>query len=109
MKTPEELKYKLRIVDNLMNLAWYNHNMILEDNIESSYYNRWSERLEKIAYKLIKEYAKKVCKEQLQDRCKKHGHNMYSVYIMNNSRSHWGQHRCSRCGYEEEWQYDFTI
>ena len=60
MKTPEELKYKLRIVDDLMDLAWYNYNMILEDNIESSYYDRWSERLEKIAYKLIKEYAKEV-------------------------------------------------
>lgn len=41
------------------------------------------------------------------DICYNAGHNMFSVYIFHNHQSSWGKHKCSRCGYEEEWQYDF--
>jgi len=41
------------------------------------------------------------------------GHNMHSLYSLNNAeimggvaRSSWGMHKCFRCGLEEHWQYD---
>ncbi len=46
-----------------------------------------------------------------EDRCKEEGHNMFQVYHLNNfdmgGSSHWGLNKCSRCGHEEPWQYDF--
>lgn len=45
-----------------------------------------------------------------EDICKVHGHVMYPVYKLDNTAnghtSHFGQNKCSRCGYEEDWQYD---
>ena len=32
---------------------------------------------------------------------------MFSLYKLQNERSAWGRHKCSRCGHEEDWQYDF--
>ena len=39
--------------------------------------------------------------------CFEAGHAMFSVYLLHNHQSSWGKHKCGRCGYEEEWQYDF--
>lgn len=39
--------------------------------------------------------------------CFKHGHAMYSVYSFTHIRFANGMNKCSRCGHEEEWQYDF--
>lgn len=40
--------------------------------------------------------------------CFKLGHNMQPVYgVLHNHQSCWGLNKCSRCGYEEDWQYDF--
>lgn len=43
--------------------------------------------------------------------CFSAGHNMFSLYALNNldrgGSSYWGSHKCSRCGYVEDWQYDF--
>lgn len=43
--------------------------------------------------------------------CKREGHKMYKVYALNNfdrgGSSHWGLNKCSRCGFEDHWQYDF--
>lgn len=40
------------------------------------------------------------------------GHAMFEVFRFENTanggKSSWGQHKCSRCGYEEDWQYDFV-
>lgn len=42
------------------------------------------------------------------------GHNMFSIYSLNNKesfngqpRSAWRKHKCSRCNYEEDWHFDF--
>ena len=44
--------------------------------------------------------------------CFERGHSMYEVFKFKNAAnghsSEWGQHKCSRCGYEENWQYDFV-
>jgi len=44
--------------------------------------------------------------------CFERGHAMYEVFKFKNAAnghsSEWGQHKCSRCGYEENWQYDFV-
>ena len=46
-----------------------------------------------------------------EQRCEKDGHNMFQVYHLNNfdrgGSSHWGLNKCSRCGHEDHWQYDF--
>jgi hypothetical protein len=42
----------------------------------------------------------------IHERCKEIGHNMYSVYSLNNDRSSFGLNKCSLCGHEESWQYD---
>lgn len=39
--------------------------------------------------------------------CKLLGHVMFSVFTNMNHRSKWGEHKCSRCGYIETWQYDY--
>ncbi len=39
--------------------------------------------------------------------CFDKGHAMYERFTFHNHQSSWGQHKCSRCGYEEDWQYDF--
>lgn len=39
--------------------------------------------------------------------CFERGHTMYEVFTFHNYQSSYGQHKCSRCGYEEDWQYDF--
>lgn len=40
--------------------------------------------------------------------CFERGHSMYPVYRMQNDQSEWGLNRCSRCGWEDHWQYDFV-
>ena len=39
--------------------------------------------------------------------CFDKGHNMQPVYILHNHQSSYGQNKCGRCGYEEDWQYDY--
>jgi hypothetical protein len=39
--------------------------------------------------------------------CFERGHAMFNVYILHNHHSSYGQNKCGRCGYEEDWQYDF--
>ena len=39
--------------------------------------------------------------------CFKLGHNMYKVCEINNGMSIFGDHKCSRCGYIEPFQYDY--
>jgi len=39
--------------------------------------------------------------------CFEKGHSMYSLFVMHNHQSSWGQHKCFRCGFTEDWQYDF--
>ena len=58
MKT-EELKYKLRHVSGLMDLAYFYDGQV-DDPL---YYDRWSGRLEKIADKLIESYAQQIREE----------------------------------------------
>ena len=58
MKT-EELKYKLRHVSGLMDLAYFYDGQV-DDPL---YYDRWSGRLEKIADKLIESYAQQLAIE----------------------------------------------
>lgn len=41
--------------------------------------------------------------------CALFGHNMYLVTEHDNGYSKWGHHKCSRCGYEEEFQSDYAI
>lgn len=41
--------------------------------------------------------------------CFDKGHNMFLVVETDNGRSKFGYHKCSRCGYEEHWQYDYKI
>ena len=47
----------------------------------------------------------------VDNRCDELGHNMYSVYSLNNfhnnGKSAFGLNKCSRCGHQDEWQYDF--
>lgn len=42
--------------------------------------------------------------------CDLMGHQMFSVFALNNfdsgGRSSFGQNKCSRCGFTEDWQYD---
>ena len=35
------------------------------------------------------------------------GHAMYSLYEIDNGQSKWGEHKCSRCGHKDSWQYDY--
>ena len=39
--------------------------------------------------------------------CKQEGHAMFLLYKQDNGGSVWGQHKCSRCGYEEDFQCDY--
>lgn len=39
--------------------------------------------------------------------CSERGHNMFLVWSKDNEKSIFGVHKCSRCGYEYEFQYDF--
>lgn len=39
--------------------------------------------------------------------CFDKGHAMFELYLFHNHQSSWGTHKCSRCGYAEDWQYDF--
>lgn len=39
--------------------------------------------------------------------CFKLGHNMFKLYERDNGRSIFGTHKCSRCGHEEDFQYDY--
>lgn len=41
--------------------------------------------------------------------CFTKGHSMYLVTEIDNGRSKYGQHKCSRCGYIEGFQYDYKI
>lgn len=38
--------------------------------------------------------------------CFDKGHSMYPVFTFHNLLSSYGQNKCTRCGYEEDWQYD---
>lgn len=38
--------------------------------------------------------------------CFKEGHAMYKVAEINNGYSIYGEHKCSRCGYVEPFQFD---
>lgn len=40
--------------------------------------------------------------------CFDKGHNMYLVVELDNGRSKYGHHKCSRCGHEEHFQYDYV-
>lgn len=35
------------------------------------------------------------------------GHAMHQVYVFHGPQSSWGQNKCFRCGYEEDFQYDY--
>lgn len=39
--------------------------------------------------------------------CFTSGHNMFSVAEVDNGRSKFGNHMCSRCGWEYHYQYDY--
>lgn len=45
-----------------------------------------------------------------EEICKLNGHAMYSAYSLTNTAnghtSHFGLNKCSRCNYEEPWQFD---
>lgn len=56
----EELKYKLRHVSGLMDLAYFYDGQV-DDPL---YYDRWSGRLEKIADKLIESYTESIRSEE---------------------------------------------
>jgi len=40
--------------------------------------------------------------------CYKDGHNMYLITEIDNGRSKFGEHKCSRCGYTEPFQFDYN-
>ncbi len=40
--------------------------------------------------------------------CFDRGHAMNKVYELHNHQSSYGQNKCGRCGYEEDWQYDYV-
>lgn len=40
--------------------------------------------------------------------CFKRGHAFYLVCKFDNGRSKYGYHKCSRCGHEESFQYDYA-
>ena len=40
--------------------------------------------------------------------CFDKGHNMFLVVKIDNGRSKYGEHKCSRCGYKEPFQYDYN-
>jgi len=40
--------------------------------------------------------------------CFDKGHNMFLVVEIDNGRSKYGEHKCSRCGYKEPFQYDYN-
>jgi len=40
--------------------------------------------------------------------CKIFGHNMFLVVEIDNGRSKYGDHKCSRCGKVEHYQYDYS-
>lgn len=55
--------------------------------------------------------AKKVITGKLplnkKHMCFKNGHNMFKLCEKDNGRSIFGTHKCSKCGYEEDFQYDY--
>ena len=59
----------------------------------------------------FQEAAELYCLEEKKSLCVLHGHSMFSVYNISNrdrgGQSDWGLNKCSRCGHEEPWQYDF--
>ncbi len=40
--------------------------------------------------------------------CKILGHNMFLVVEIDNGYSKYGEHKCSRCGMSEEFQFDYN-
>lgn len=40
--------------------------------------------------------------------CFDKGHAMIPIYTLHNHQSSYGRNKCSRCGYEEDWQYDYN-
>lgn len=42
-----------------------------------------------------------------EHQCFERGHNFYLVYEIDNGRSKYGEHKCSRCGHVERFQYDY--
>lgn len=39
--------------------------------------------------------------------CFDKGYSMHQVYVFHNHQSSYGQNKCFRCGYEEDFQYDY--
>jgi hypothetical protein len=39
--------------------------------------------------------------------CWMFGHDMHSLYTIDNGRSTWGEHKCMRCDQREHWQWDY--
>jgi hypothetical protein len=56
------------------------------------------------------ERMKAALKHLVRLWCFLRGHDMIDLYRMTNTdrggSSHWGCHKCMRCGKEESWQYD---
>ena len=44
-----------------------------------------------------------------KDLCKWEGHIMYKVTEIDNGRSKLGEHKCSRCGHQEPFQFDYGV
>lgn len=42
-----------------------------------------------------------------EHQCYENGHSFYLVCEIDNGRSKYGDHKCSRCGYVESFQYDY--
>jgi hypothetical protein len=40
--------------------------------------------------------------------CFERGHNMFLVVEIDNGRSKYGEHKCSRCGFVDSFQYDYS-
>jgi len=68
---------------------------------------KWLEGIDKILKKLTNEQNHYPLPKN--HPCFPTGHAMYKVAEHNNGVSYWGQHKCSRCGYSEEYQFDYVV
>lgn len=41
--------------------------------------------------------------------CFDKGHALHEIYKMDNGYSEWGMRKCTRCGWEYNWQYDKIV
>lgn len=93
------------IIELLKEYEGYTDRSMTETAISSENFNELAERI-------VKLFAIQDVSNMLpEELCKLYGHAMYSVYSINNmangNSSFFGLNKCSRCGYEEPWQYDF--